>query len=194
MVSSPSFVVVAGSGRLMAGLVEHYRGAGAQVAELRFDDGSKPELAAMDIAEPIDLLVVVDAFRAPGHAVADLTRAELAASMQRLTYLPFRIAAILKPQLAAGGGRAVLITDPDARMIATGSTSPYLDRPFRAAAHALWRCLSVEWQPEGIACGIVVVDHSRDLQIEAIARAIDGQGDVAFPVEIIDVEGKVLGW
>jgi NAD(P)-dependent dehydrogenase (short-subunit alcohol dehydrogenase family) len=192
MVNTPSLIVIAGSGGLAARLAAHYRGHGATVVEVAFD-GPEPEQAASAIAGPIGLLVVADAFDSAPDTVTELTRAQLAAASHRLTYLPFRIAAILKPQLAAAGGRAVLITDPAARMIATGSASPYLDRPFRAGAHALWRCLSVEWRADGISCGLVGLEPGWAESAEVVA-VIATEDAGHFPVEMTDTEGRVLGW
>jgi NAD(P)-dependent dehydrogenase (short-subunit alcohol dehydrogenase family) len=194
MVNTPASVVIAGSGELMARLAVHYRGLGASVSEVPFDGGVDPEQAAAEIVGPVDLLIVADAFKAAPDSAADLSRAELATASHRLTYLPFRIAALLKPQLAAAGGRAVLISDPAARMIATSSASPYLDRPFRAAAHALWRCLSVEWKDDGITCGIVGLESGWGAPVEAVAAAVAARDAAAFPVEMTDASGRALGW
>lgn len=194
MVNTPASVVIAGSGELKARLAVQYRGLGARVSEIAFDGSADPEQAAARIAGPVELLIVADAFEAAPVAVADLTRDQLAAASHRLTYLPFRIAAILKPRLAAANGRAVLITDPAARMTATGSASPYLDRPFRAAAHALWRCLSVEWKDDRISTGIIGLEPSWDAPAETVATLIAGGEHDAFPVEVTDASGRVLGW
>ena len=51
----------------------------------------------------------------------------------------------------------------------------YLDRPFRALAHPLWRSLSVEWRPDGISCRPIALDRP-DTHPVTIASAIAAEG------------------
>ncbi len=104
--------------------------------------------------------------------------------MHRLTFLPFRPAALLQPQPSAAKGRVVLLSRTDARMEVPDRTGRYLERPFRAAAHTLWRCLSVEWRDAGISVGLVAIDPNAAPPVAELARAIAGGEDEPFPVEL----------
>jgi NAD(P)-dependent dehydrogenase (short-subunit alcohol dehydrogenase family) len=177
MVSSPANVVIAGNGERADQLAAYYRQRGSTVAVVSFD-----------------LLVIADDFDPEVHSISEVSRGDLAAAMHRLVYWPFHTAAAFKPRLAAAGGRVVLLSATTARMEHVDTAGLYLDRPFRTAAHALWRCLSVEWHADGITCGIVGLDHGRPRAIEELAAAIAGGPDEAFPVELTDIGGRRLGW
>jgi hypothetical protein len=66
----------------------------------------------------------------------------------------------------------------------------YLERPFRAAAHALWRCFSIEWQADGINCLLIAI---RDPEVELVPRAI-GEAVPQVPASLKDVVGATLPW
>lgn len=185
-------VVVAGDGAVAAALAGWYRETGAEVVELSFERDLEVQLRS--VAGPVDLLVVADGFEPEPGSVAALERARLGAAMQRLTFLPFRLAALLQPQLSAAKGRVVLLSRADARMDVPDDTGRYLERPFRAAAHTLWRCLSVEWRDAGISAGLVAIDPAAVPPLAELARAIAGRADEPFPVALTDPAGRVLGW
>jgi len=187
-------VVIAGMdtalGREMA---RHYRGIGARVTELAVGTGEDPDAAAGAVSGDIDLLVVADDTHPPDRSAGTVTRDELSASLLRLTFAPMRIAALLKPQLAGAEGTLVLLSRLSATMPQAGGARRYLERPFRAATHALWRCMSVEWREAGIACRIVVLADGEDAA-GRIADAIALPLDRAALVEPIDISGAVRSW
>lgn len=150
-------------------------------------------MAADAIAdEPIDLLIFADAYEAPDRRIADVTRAELRAGLERLTFTPFRMAALLRPALAAGDEpKLVLVTRRSATMAHADTAGRYLERPFRAAAHQLWRCLAVEWREFGITCRVIAIDDPRDgAAIGRLPRIIAEDGAAEFA----DDRGRPLGW
>lgn len=185
-------VVIAGDGSLAATLAGWYRDGGAEVAELSFGRDLESQVAAL--GGSVELLVIADGFAPAPGSVAALDRAKLGAAMQRLTFLPFRVAALLRPQLAAVKGRVVLLGRSDARMDIPDNAGRYLERPFRAAAHTLWRCLSVEWHDAGISAGLVALDPHAVPAVAELAEAIAGSDAAAFPVELTDIAGHPLGW
>lgn len=185
-------VVVAGDGQLAAALADWYRDGGARVAELSFSRELEAQLRP--VTGPVDLLVIADGFEPEPGGVASFERQQLGAAMHRLTFLPFRLAALLQPQLSAAKGRVVLLSRADARMEVPDSTGRYLERPFRVAAHTLWRCLSIEWRDAGISAGLVAIDPNATPPVAELARAIAAGGDEAFPVELTDIAGRALGW
>ena len=185
-------VVIAGDGDLARMLAGHYRQAGAAVFAVTF--GMELEAQAAAIAGPVDLVVIADGYEPVRGAVTGLDRTVLGSAMHRLTYLPFRLAALLKPRVAQANGRLVLISRADARMEVPDSEGRYLERPFRASAHALWRCLSVEWQDAGIAVGLIGLDAQVLPDMPELADAIAGNRSSAQPVEFAGVDGRILGW
>jgi NAD(P)-dependent dehydrogenase (short-subunit alcohol dehydrogenase family) len=185
-------VVIAGQGATATALADWYRQSGATVSQVSFDAELPAQVAT--ITGPVDLLVVADDFEPARGSVTTLTRAALGPVLHRLTYQPFRLAALLKPQLADAQGRAVLLSRADARMDVPDPDGRYLERPFRAAAHQLWRCLSVEWHEAGISVGLVALDSSGMHPVERLVDAIGGMNVEPFPVELTDLEGHVLGW
>jgi len=184
-------IVIGGSGELARSLACVYREAGAEVLEVDFEDELVHQLS--QVPAQVDLLVIADDFDPPAGAVAGLSRNMLAHAMHRLSFMPFRLAALLQPGLAAAGGSAVLLTCADARMDVVDSAGRYAERPFRTAAHALWRCMSVEWQDAGIHIGLIGLDSfSPDLKLlmTSIAHTANAKG----AVELEDIAGKTLGW
>jgi NAD(P)-dependent dehydrogenase (short-subunit alcohol dehydrogenase family) len=187
----PRHVVVAGSDSPVgAALVAHYRALGSGVSELPLE-GDYAEAAAA-VTDPVDLLVIADGIVPPDRRVAELERHQLAATMQRLTYLPFHIATLLRPLLAEATGSMVLLTRREATMESPDPTGRYLDRPFRAAAHQLWRSLSVEWKGDGISCQLLALDRP-DTHPVTIASAIAAE-TTDGPVVMTGLEGDVVGW
>lgn len=185
-------VVIAGSETATgAALADLYRNSGAQVSLLPLDGDSEP--ATADLADgPIDILIFADDFRAPRRRAAELRRTEFEAGLERLAFKPFRIANSLRPALVAAHGKLVLLTRSDAGMTIPDRTGTYLERPFRAAAHALWRCLSVEWQPE-ITCLTIALDTPPEIDAGLLATI----ATATSPPEgspLLDRVGKVLPW
>ncbi|MFI5408024.1 hypothetical protein [Kaistia sp. UC242_56] len=185
-------VVIAGSETATgAALADLYRNSGAQVSRLPLDGDSEP--ATADLADrPIDILIFADDFRAPRRRAAELQRTEFEAGLQRLAFKPFHIANILRPALVAAHGKLVLLTRSDAGMTIPDRAGTYLERPFRAAAHALWRCLSVEWHPE-ITCLTIALDTPPGIDAGLLATIATAPS----PPEgspLLDRVGKVLPW
>ena len=185
-------VVVAGEGDLASRLAGWYAAAGAEVAAISFSRELEPQVATAP--GQVDLLVVADDFAPPIGSVGTLDRTTLQHAMHRLTFLPFRVAALLEPQLAAAKGKAVLLCRQDARMDVPDPDGRYLDRPCRTAAHALWRCLSVEWQAADVKVGLVALEPDAKPSMAELAEVISRRDNEAHPVELIDIKGRVLGW
>jgi len=185
-----SHVAIIGSeSELGRQLAAHYAAAGHTVSELplaRATPPAPPDLAAA--GESIDLAIFVDGFVAAAGPAATATRAELRRALRRLTFLPFETAVRLHPALARSRGRAALLSRREATMSAGDPLGHYLDRPFRAAAHALWRCLAVEWRGSGVECVLVAVPPDVDAAdlAAAIERAPNG--------ELVDIDGTSIGW
>lgn len=185
-------VVIAGDGPLAAALADWYRQAGANVAELSFNRELEPQVVA--VAGGVDLLVVADSFEPEPGSVHSIDRDALGASMFRLTFLPFRVAALLQRELVAVNGRAVLLSRSDARMDLPDGVGRYLERPFRSASHALWRCLSIEWRDAGVSVGLIAAGSGATPSIAALTDAIGNRDESRFPVELTDISGNIVGW
>lgn len=182
MVSDARRVLVAGEGALAEALAVHYAGHGWRVERLAAADG-----------DPLDLCVLADD-RQPDLARLDgLSRNQLAASLERITYAPFQVAATSRRRLSAASGRLVLLSSASARMEQPDPDGAYLDRPFRVAAHALWRCLSVEWAADGISVTLLGLEQAVPVELERLVAAIAVQ-DTGKLVELRDVLGARLGW
>jgi NAD(P)-dependent dehydrogenase (short-subunit alcohol dehydrogenase family) len=182
---NPMRISIIGSGTLAQALGDHFRGQGHDVTV-------SPSAAAGQADLPLDLAIIVDAQGPEAPGLAAVTRAGLAAAMQRFTYAPFATAVALRPRLAAAKGRLVLLSSATARMENVDTAGAYHERPFRAAVHALWRCLSVEWADDGIACGLLAIGE--EPEPTAIANAILDQAYDGSLVELRDLDGTRLGW
>jgi len=185
-------VVIAGSESATgAALADLYRNSGARVSALPLDGDAEPATAGLADG-PIDILIFADDFRAPRRRAAELRRTELEAGLERLAFKPFHVANTLRPALAAVHGKLVLLTRSDAGMTVQDRTGAYLERPFRAAAHALWRCLSVEWQPE-ITCLTLALDNPPEIDAGLLATIAAAKN----PPEgspLLDRTGETLPW
>ncbi len=140
---------------------------------------------------PVDLLIVADGHTAARTAATDIVRSDFEASLARLTFAPFRLANLIRPHLSPTA-RLVLLSRSDTRMTVPDLNGAYLERPFRAAAHALWRCITVEWRKDGITGAIVAIDHPSDADrlIDLLPQLpTDGPG-----CRLHDIDGKVLDW
>ncbi len=175
-------VVIAGiETAIGASFAARYRALGANVS----NDEAAPET--------VDLLIVADGFVAAARKATDIRRPEFEAGLASLTYRPFALANQLRPQLTASSGKAVLITRTLAGMTIPDSAGHYLERPFRAAAHALWRTMSVEWQPDGIACAIIAIDDASEVDTAITTIAAMVTPPLEFCV-LTTAEGQPLGW
>jgi len=185
--------IVGTEGRLGHSLAALYREDGHVVREIALRPNTSADAIVERIAgEPIDLLIFTDEYEAPDRRIADVTRAELRAGLERLTFMPFRIAALLRPALAAGDDpKLVLVTRRSATMEHADIAGRYLERPFRAAAHQLWRCLAVEWREFGIDCRVVAIDDPQDdAAMGRLPRIIAENGAAEF----VDDRGRPLRW
>ncbi|WP_224573585.1 hypothetical protein [Mesorhizobium sp. BR1-1-16] len=192
---APLHVVIVGIatpiGAALAGL---YRNAGARVTGSNID--SELEVEATRLAkEPIDILIFADAFTAPGGSAAKLKRSAFEAGLSMLAFKPFWLANRHKSALAGsdGRGKLVLMTRSAATMTAPDPAGSYLERPFRAAAHALWKSMSVEWQPLGIDCLVVAIDDATAVDNALLATISDTNVPPAGCV-LQDEAGRPLGW
>lgn len=190
MVRPVRSVLVAGTGA--EGLAAFFSERGARVDHI--DLAAPLEPAVLQNEDPLDLCVIADDLTPSRGPLSALSRDALADSLARLTVLPFRLAVAIRPRLAASGGRLVLLTSIEARMQHGDAVGLYAERPFRAAAHALWRCLSIEWADEGIGLGLVALDPETRHDIAGLARTIAGEGPSFHPVELTDAAGQRLGW
>lgn len=192
---SPRVAVVgaeSAAGRMVAA---SYAKRGSLVREVRAE-GQTPAAIATALGDaPIDVLVFADAFLPPDRDPAAITRSELREGLERLTYLTFRVANLMRPLLANDSGKLVLITRTTAAMDRADPAGRYLERPFRAAAHALWRCFSIEWRDSGIACLVVALDDPDDAtEIARLPAVIASTADGKDGVRMVDSRGAVRSW
>lgn len=169
----PHALIIGTEGALGRALAAQYRALGYDVSAIAIaPDATEPP--ALQLQRPIDLMILADDVEETVTGAAGADRDRLRAGLRRLTYLPFTLAVTAKPALAAASGRLVLASRTSAAMTAPDPTGRYLQRPFRAAAHALWRCLAVEWQALGIACCVVAIDDPTADLPALIAAAPNG--------------------
>jgi len=191
-------VTIAGTeGALGRRLAMRYLELGDMVREIALAPGMNFESVAAELSEePIDMLIFSDDYEPPDRTATSVTRADLEAGLERLSFAPFRLAGLLRSALAAdGGGKLVLLSRTAATMGHADRTGRYLERPFRAAAHALWRCLSIEWYAFGIECLIVALDDDADADaVSRLPQTIDAAHMHDVGVRLIDVRGRTLGW
>lgn len=193
----PGAVVIAGTeGQLGKRLAALYSDMGHDVVSLSLQFGADLDgLAAPLRGKPISLLVFADDYSGDDNDAAWIQRADMTTALERLVYTPFRLASLLEPALAEGNGKLVLLSRASAMMEHQNDTGRFSERPFRAAAHALWRCLSIEWRDKGIRFGIVAIDDPQDqAEIELLPKAISAIGHEKSPVTLTDVNGGSLPW
>jgi NAD(P)-dependent dehydrogenase (short-subunit alcohol dehydrogenase family) len=177
-------------GAAVAGL---YRSAGARVMGASLDRDVEAKAAALG-NDPIDILIFADAFTAPSCRATELKRGDFEAALSQLAFAPFRLANLLRPALAANSGaRLVLLTRSAAAMTHPDPNGAYLVRPFRAAAHALWKSMSVEWQTQGIDCLVIAIDDATEADA-ALLATIDATKVPPEGCVLMDRHGKTLGW
>jgi NAD(P)-dependent dehydrogenase (short-subunit alcohol dehydrogenase family) len=185
-----SRIVVAGTeGPLGQAVAARYAELGHEVVPVAITDSGVFEGAIASLGDrPIDLLILADDFHPAAMPAERVTRDGLRQGLLRLAFLPFRLAALLKPQLIAAGGKVVLLTRSMAIMTAPDPSGHYLERPFRAAAHQLWRSLAAEWPKDGVSCLLIAVDDpgaATELPV-IITGARNGA--------LVDGSGRELGW
>jgi NAD(P)-dependent dehydrogenase (short-subunit alcohol dehydrogenase family) len=180
-------------GALARCLAEELRQRGSEVVGFDLAGAQPGRIAAQLGDRPIGLAIFADDYAPSPVRASELQRSDMRNSLERLTFLPFAFAGSLRPALRkSGGGKLVLLSRRSARMEHVDTEGEYLQRPFRAAAHALWRCLSVEWCEDGIECLVIALkDAGQDAAVilDTITTATaDG------PVELLDEVGLASGW
>jgi NAD(P)-dependent dehydrogenase (short-subunit alcohol dehydrogenase family) len=192
-----SVAIVGTEGQLGRRLAARYTELGDGIRGVALRPGASLESVAAELGDaPIDVLIFADDESPPHRHAASVARAELQTGLDRLSYAPFRLAILLRSALAAdGGGKLVLLSRTAAAMEHRDHDGRYLERPFRAAAHALWRCLSIEWRAFGIECLVVALDDPADADAisrlpQTIAEAHSGDEGV----RLVDSHGRVLAW
>ncbi|MDR3471132.1 MAG: hypothetical protein P4M09_05525 [Devosia sp.] len=182
-------VALAGDGPLANAVARLYRESGDEVhlVPLENEQNALAAIAALG-DQPVDVLIVANGDQPPASIVAGVSRKDLTESLRAFTFLPFRLAVLLRPNLTLAGGRAVLLTTQAVTMDFIDDEGRYLERPFRAAAHALWKCLSVEWQPEGICCALIAMDDAGPL------TSLPGLISSAPNGMLVDSRGRPMSW
>jgi NAD(P)-dependent dehydrogenase (short-subunit alcohol dehydrogenase family) len=194
---APATIVIAGvEGPLGRHLAALYVETGHDVVQLSMEPGADPSaMAARLDGLPISLLIFTDDYMGDDADATTAKRKDLTAALQRLVYVPFRLATLLYPSLMAGNGKLILLSRKSAGMEQPNDTGRFLERPFRAAAHALWRCLSIEWRDSGVRCGLIALGSPLDdEEIQRLPQAIANAGLGNAAVELTDVGGRRLGW
>jgi NAD(P)-dependent dehydrogenase (short-subunit alcohol dehydrogenase family) len=167
---------------------------GGDMVDLTMVDLSKQSLedaAAACAIHPIDVLIFADDLTA-NQDFANYGDAELRELLYRLTYAPFKLATLLRPAVAAAEGHIVLYSRTSALMDRVQDGGRPADRPFRAAAHALWKCLQVEWRDDNIQLLIVAVDDPSMLCSKSSLLIGDASQSPA-PL-IVDANDVALPW
>jgi predicted dinucleotide-binding enzyme len=182
-------VILAGDGRLGPQLADLYRAAGDEVHLIAAPAAKDlPAAVAPFARQPVDLFIsAIDDHPAPLSA-GGVSREALSRALEIFTFVPFRLAILLRQNLAMAKGRAVLLSAATATMGAVDIEGHYLERPFRAAAHQMWRSIATEWKSEGIVCPLIAIDDA--LTLAALPAVIDN----APSGELIDQAGRALAW
>jgi NAD(P)-dependent dehydrogenase (short-subunit alcohol dehydrogenase family) len=182
-------VIVGGGSALGQRLCEIHANNVDDVIAVDLAEGSLEDIAAACGAAPIDLLVFADDADLP-DAIGTATRQAMQEALYRLTFAPFRLATLLRPAVAAAGGSVVLYSRTSAMMKREAAEGHFADRPFRAAAHALWKCLEVEWREDDIRLQIIVL---RDPG--SPSRLVEERNGVrrSSPL-LIDEDGRERSW
>jgi NAD(P)-dependent dehydrogenase (short-subunit alcohol dehydrogenase family) len=190
-------VVVGTEGQLGQRLAAYYSEKAGDVVQIALAGDRNLESIAAELGEKsLDLVIFADDYEPPDHDANAVERPGLWAGLERLAYVPVRLASLMRPALAVnGGGKLVLLSRTSAIMEHRDGRGRYLERPFRAAAHMIWRCLSIEWHKNDIQCIVVALDDPADAVVisrlpETIAAAqAERQGTM-----LIDGFGKPLPW
>ncbi len=181
-------VVIGSESALGQAVAARYAALGSDVENVPLGPTSDPDAIAASLMDrPIAVLIFVDDDAPPATPAALASREDLRSGLKRLAFIPFRLAALLKPALAGAGAKVVLLTRQTAVMTALDSSGRYLERPFRAAAHQLWRSLAAESSEGGISYLQVATD---DLSVTDLPSIIDRPPNAM----LVDGVGTVLGW
>lgn len=196
MRSKQKIVIVGAEGNLGRDLSSLYARAGDEVVNIQLSESTDLDaIAASCGMEPIDLLIFADNLDLADASISGSRRDDMQNTMQRLTYAPFRLATLLRPALAAARGNVVLYSRATSVMERPEAGGRFTDRPFRAAAHALWRCLAIEWQEDGIDFLIVALSEPSDptqlaRQPDVVEMALTRGRDML----LVDDAGLPLAW
>jgi NAD(P)-dependent dehydrogenase (short-subunit alcohol dehydrogenase family) len=188
MRSKRRIVIVGAESVLGRRLRDTYAGDGHEVIAVGLT-GSLEETAAACGAEPIDRLIFADDMDLDAP-ISSAGRPDMQAALYRLTYAPFRLATLLRPAVAAAKGCVVLYSRSASLMQRQPADGRCIDRPFRAAAHALWKCLEVEWRDDDIRLRIVAV-HDPDAPASAATATCRDAGAASV---LVDESGTPLPW
>jgi NAD(P)-dependent dehydrogenase (short-subunit alcohol dehydrogenase family) len=152
-------------------------------------------IAASCGTEPIDLLIFADDMDLPDDPISSAQRGDMQRALHRLTYSPFRLATLLRPALRAARGTVVLYSRTTSVMERVEAGGRFIDRPFRAAAHALWRCLAIEWQADDIRFLIIALSDPSDAGLLARQPAVIESGLANGPETLlVNDYGSPLPW
>lgn len=144
---------------------------------------------------PISLLIFADGRDQAGTPLSATLRSEMRETLCRLTYIPFRLATLLRPALAAACGSVVLLTRTTAQMERPDEQGRFSDRPLRAAAHALWRCLSIEWREDDIGfVAIALSNRSNQVPMPPRPDMIEAAVMRDARMLLVDGNGVSLPW
>jgi NAD(P)-dependent dehydrogenase (short-subunit alcohol dehydrogenase family) len=186
--SKRRIVIVGVASALGRRLRETYAGDGHEIIAVELT-GSLEEAAVACGAEPIDRLIFADD-RDLDAPISTAGRPDMQDALYRLTFAPFRLATLLRPAVAAAKGCVVLYSRTASLMERQPDNGRFIDRPFRAAAHALWKCLEVEWRDDDIRLRIVAVRDPDAPEPGATAACRDA-GAASL---LVDQSGKPLPW
>lgn len=186
--SNRRIVIVGAGSALGRRLRDAYAGDGHEIIAVELT-GSLEEAAAACGVEPIDRLIFADDMDLDAP-ISTAGRPEMRDALYRLTFAPFRLATLLRPAVAAAKGCVVLYSRTASLMQREPAEGRFVDRPFRAAAHALWKCLEVEWRDDAVRLWIVAVRHPGDLAPVATA-AFHEMGSAGL---LVDEAGSPLRW
>lgn len=181
-------VIVGADSALGRDLCQKYANDTNEVIAIESTGGRLEDVAAACGDAPVDLLIFADALDMDA-AISTAGRAEMRDLLYRLTYAPFKLAALLRPAVAAAKGSVLLCSRETALMQREAVAGCFIDRPFRAAAHALWKCLEVEWRGDDIRMMIVALRDSSDGASVMIEAGRDAGAGL-----LVDAGGAPLGW
>jgi NAD(P)-dependent dehydrogenase (short-subunit alcohol dehydrogenase family) len=186
-------VVIAGAASPVGvAMARAYEARGASVESLDLDANLNTEAERLG-ADKIDVLVFADDLSARSGPISSVKRSAFAPAVRQLVFAPFRAANLLRGAVAGHAGKVVLLSRRTVPMTVADDEGHYLERPFRAAQHALWKCLSVEWKSLGIDCFVIALSSSADVDA-GLVSTIDGVVVPADGCELIDAHGAKLPW
>jgi NAD(P)-dependent dehydrogenase (short-subunit alcohol dehydrogenase family) len=187
--SKRRIVIIGAESAIGQGLCEACAGGADEVVAIEMAEERPEEIAAACGEGAIDLLIFADDMDVDG-LLSSAGRGEMGDLLHRLVYAPFRLASLLRPGVTAAGGCVVLCSRTTSLMERVPVGGHFVDRPFRAAAHALWKCLAVEWRDDDIRLLIVALSDPRDIgTIMSLAGRDAGPRGL-----LVDGSGAPLSW